>query len=81
MGQLEEKDSAEEVSIEEQKKKKQMKVVEELITTETKYCHDISQLLATMQVLEGTQVSTGTGRLKDVASMLTPLIYYTLRKN
>ena len=57
MGQLQEQDDgAEEVSIEEQKKKKQMKVIEELITTETKYCHDISQLLATMQVLEEAQV-------------------------
>ena len=53
MGQLEQEDSVEEtVGVEEQKRKKQMKVVEELIMTETRYCDDISQLLATMQSLE-----------------------------
>ena len=53
MGQLEQEDGAEEtVGVEEQKRKKQMKVVEELIMTETRYCEDISQLLATMQSLE-----------------------------
>ena len=53
MGQLEQDDGAEEtVGVEEQKRKKQMKVVEELIMTETRYCDDISQLLATMQSLE-----------------------------
>ena len=52
MGQLEQVDAGEEVGIEEQKRKKQMKVIEELIMTETNYCSDISQLLATMQSLE-----------------------------
>ena len=53
MGQLQQEDGAEEtVGVEEQKRKKQMKVVEELIMTETRYCEDISQLLATMQSLE-----------------------------
>ncbi|XP_066928648.1 dynamin-binding protein-like [Clytia hemisphaerica] len=52
MGQLEQEDADEEVGIEEQKRKKQMKVIEELIMTETNYGSDISQLLATMQSLE-----------------------------
>ena len=52
MGQLKQEDGAETVGVEEQKQKKQMKVVEELIMTETRYCDDIAQLLATMQSLE-----------------------------
>ena len=52
MGQLEQEDTSETVGVEEQKRTKQMKVVEELVMTETRYCDDISKLLATMQSLQ-----------------------------
>lgn len=81
MGQLSQDDGdTGEDDAEERKRKKQMKVIEELITTEIKYCHDISQLLATMQTLEAMQDETEVdtrvlfGNLPDIVQLSTKLL-------